>query len=138
MRLRVQSWDCYQFAEYDMVRIVSDQDILIDPRGNQFNIPTGYKLRSYSNGILLLEKNGRYGYMNYIGAWIMDPVLKSGEPFLEGVAVCQNSYGSYGVIDREGNVVIPFAYDYISNISGGTIAAYMKDSGWTVYQKMVK
>lgn len=138
MRLRVQSWDCYQFAEYDMVRIVTDEEILVDPKGNQFNIPTGYKLISYSNGILLLEKNGRYGYMNYLGAWITEPDLISANPFLEGVAVCRNKNGSYGVIDRDGDIIIPFTYDYISNISGGTLAAYGASFGWTIYQKMAK
>ncbi len=138
MRMRVQSWDCYYFAEFDTVKIVTDEDILIRPNGQRFNLPTGYKLISYSDGILLLEKDGEYGYMNYLGNWIRDPELLDAGPFLEGVAVCKNTEGNYGVIDTEGKAVIPFTYKYISNISGGTMVAYSETGGWTVYQKLTK
>ena len=45
---------------------------------------------------------------------------------------------TFGVIDTEGKAIIPFNYDYISNISSGTIAAFSKTTGWTVFQKMSK
>ena len=138
MRLRIQSWDCYYFAEFDTVKIVTDEDVLVRPNGEIFSIPTGYDLVSYSDGVLLLEKDGKYGYMNYLSNWIRDPEMLDGKPFLEGVAVCKNAEGNYGVIDTDGNAVIPFIYKYISNISGGTIAAYSSSSGWTVYQKLTK
>ena len=138
MRVRLQSWDCYYFAEFDTVKVVTDEDILIDPRGQRFNIPTGYDLISYSDGNLLLEKDGLYGYMNYLSSWTRDPELLDAKPFLEGLAVCKNTEGNYGVIDTEGNAVIPFVYEYISNVSGGTIAAYSPYYGWTIYQKMTK
>lgn len=136
MRVRLQSWDCYYFAEYDTVKIVTDEDLLIRPNGEVFTIPTGYKLISYSDGVLLLEKDGKYGYLNYLSNWIRDPELLDAKPFLEGIAVCKNNEGNYGAIDTKGNAVIPFHYSYMSNISGGTILAFSESSGWTVYQKM--
>lgn len=138
MRLRIQSWDCYYFAEFDTVKIVTDDDVLVRPNGDIYQLPTGYTLVSYSDGIILLEKDGKYGYMNYLGNWIRDPELLDASPFVEGVAVCKNEEGNYGVIDTEGKAVIPFIYKYVSNISGGNIAAYSESTGWTVYQKMTK
>jgi len=138
MRVRVVSWDCYQQAQYGIIKVVTDEDVLIDPSGKRFDMPSGYKLVSYSDGILLLEKDGKYGYMSYYGTWVRDPDMDDAKPFLEGVAVCTNVEGKYGVIDTDGNTVIPFTYDYISNISSGTIAAYSQFTGWTIYQKLTK
>ena len=118
--------------------MVTDEDVLVSPTGKRFDIPSGYDLISYSDGILLLEKDGEYGYLNTYGNWIRDPELLDAKPFLEGVAVCKNIEGNYGVIDTNGKAIIPFNYDYISNISSGTIAAFSKTTGWTVFQKMSK
>ncbi len=136
MRLRVQSYDRYYFTDLDSIFIVSDEDVLVDPRGNKFPIPSGYNLISYSDGILLLEKDGLYGYLNTSGVWIRKPDMTDASTFLEGVAVCKNSEGSYGVIDTNGKAVIPFRYDYISDISSGTMLAYSNSSGWKIFQKM--
>ena len=138
MRMRIQSYDCYHFAEFGLKKVVTDEDVLVSPTGKRFDIPSGYTLVSYSDGILLLEKDGEYGYLNTFGNWIRDPELLDAKPFLEGVAVCKNMEGNYGVIDTEGKAIIPFNYDYISNISSGTIAAFSKTTGWTVFQKMSK
>lgn len=136
MRLRAQSYDRYYFTDLDTIFIVSDEDILVDPRGNRFPIPSGYKLISYSDGILLLEKDGLYGYLDTSGVWVRNPDMTDASPFLEGVAVCKNAEGSYGVIGTDGKAVIPFRYDYISNISSGTMLAYSNSSGWKIFQKM--
>lgn len=135
-RMRIQSYDRYYFTELNSVFIVSDEDVLVDPRGNKYHIPTGYRLVSYSDGIMLLEKDGLYGYMNTSGVWIKIPDMQSASPFLEGVAVCTDSNGMYGVIGRNGNVLIPFKYNYISNISSGTLCAFSNSEGWKIYQKM--
>lgn len=138
MRMRIQTWDCYYFAQFDTVKIVTDDDVLVRPNGELFTMPTGYRMISYSDGVILFEKDGKYGYMNYLGNWIRDPELLDAKPFIEGLAVCKNAEGNYGVIDTEGNAVIPFYYSYISNISSGTLVAYSDTSGWTVYQKLTK
>lgn len=135
MRLRIQAYDRYHFTDLDMIRIVSDEDVLVYPNGEKYNIPVGYRLVSYSDGILLLEKDGRYGYLTNTGVWILQPEATDAKPFLEGVAVVQQD-GLYGVINTAGDYVIPRKYDYISNISSGTLAAYSEKDGWEIYQKM--
>ena len=59
-------------------------------------------------------------------------------PFSEGLCVLGYEGGKCGMIDTEGNVVIPFVFDYISDVSGGRIALYESSIGWSVIQKMVK
>lgn len=138
MRVRLQSWDCYHQAQFDQIKVVTDEDILIDPSGKRHELPSGYTLKGYSDGILLLYSDGKYGYMDTYGRWIRDPFMDDARPFLEGVAVCKNAEGNYGLIDTNGNTVIPFNYSYMSDISGGTIAAYSESTGWTVFQKLTK
>lgn len=138
MRVRLMSWDCYHQAQFDQIKIVTDEDILINPNGKRHELPSGYTLKGYSDGIMLLEKDGNYGYMDTYGNWIRDPFMDDARPFIEGVAVCKNEEGNYGLIDTDGNTVIPFNYSYMSDISSGTVAAYSESTGWTVFQKLTK
>ena len=137
MRLRVQSYDRYYFTDLDMVFIVTDEDILVRPDGTKFTIPSGYKLKAYSNGILLLEKDGKFSYYKSNGTWLRETEFTDAATFLEGIAVCALN-GKYGVINNSGKVVVPFEYDYISTVSSGTLTAYNSGEGWTVFQKLSK
>ena len=138
LRIRLVSYDRYQFTEFDMKMIGTDDDILIRPDGSRFYIPSGYTLEAYSDGMLLLSRDGKYGYMDYTGKWVMEMGLLDAAPFLEGVAAMKNSKGKYGMIDTDGNTVIPFRYDYISSASSGIVAAYSEEDGWEIYTKMAK
>ncbi len=136
LRIRLVSYDRYQYIKYDMFMVGTDDDILIRPDGTRFYIPAGYKLEGYSDGMLLLSRNGLYGYMDYKGSWIVEPELKYGGAFVEGVAAVQDKDGTWGMIDTAGNAVIPFKYSYVSNISSGLVAAYSENTGWDLYTKM--
>ncbi len=135
MRIRRQYYDRYIFTEYDQVLIGADEDLLIRPNGEEFYIPSGYDLISYSNGILTLEKDGKYGLMDYTGKWVVQPTLDGAGPFVEGVAAIKQR-GLWGMVDTTGNLVIPPRYSYISNISSSLVAAYNENSGWEIYVKM--
>jgi len=133
MRVRYMQYDYYK--EGEMVR---DIDILIYTNGEKFPIPADYTLKGYNNGVLLLEKDGKYGFMDYTGKWIAQPIYTYAQPFLEGLAVIGFTDGKKAVIDTEGNIVIPFNYSYISNVSCGVITAYSPSEGWTIFNKMSK
>lgn len=133
LRVRKLSYDQFQLEEYKDFRVNIDKDILIFPNGDEFPIPQGYNLKGYSDGILLLEKDGKYGYMNYLGKWIVDPEYTYAGAFHGGVGVIRNSSGKYCAVDTDGNYVLPFNYDYISNRSDGLIATYSERSGWRIY-----
>ena len=137
MRMRVQSYDRFYFTDLKMMFIVTDDDILVRPDGTKFNIPSGYKLKGYSDGILLLEKDGKFGYLTSKNTWLKEGIYTDAKPFLEGVAVCALN-GKYGVINNAGKTIVPFEYDSISNISSGTMVAYKDGEGWSVLQKLAK
>lgn len=132
VRRQVSDWT---FAD----RVAIDEDILIDKTGAEFPVPEGYDILAYSDGVILLEKDGKYGYMNYTGAWIAQPIYDYARPFFEGLAVVGFADGERLVLDTAGEIVIPAGiYTHISDMSSGVMAVYSADSGWNVLYKMAK
>lgn len=99
-----------------------------------FYLPKDFNLVCYSDGVFLLEKGGRYGYLDYTGRWIADPVYREATPFFEGLCAVRREDGKIGVLDTAGGVVVPFEFDEIS-ISGGVIALY-NAGRWFVVHKV--
>ncbi|MBE6598693.1 MAG: WG repeat-containing protein [Ruminococcaceae bacterium] len=137
-RVRYQVIDYYNWESLGNVRVVSDEDKLIRRDGTIFPLPVGYTLKAYSDGMILLERDGRVGFMDYTGGWIAEPVFASATPFVSGLAVLETEDGRFGMIDTEGNIILPFTYDYISQPSSGLISAYREENGWTVFKVMEK
>jgi len=135
-RVRRQKIDNWNWVMYGRVRVVSDVDCLIRPDGSEYKLPLGYDLEGYSDGCILLSKNGVYGFMDYTGAWIAQPMYTDAIPFVNGLGALQTADGRWGMIDTMGNIVLPFAYDAVSQVSGGLIAAYREENGWTVFRIM--
>lgn len=117
--------------------IIEDKDILIDQQGNEFKIPTGCRFEAYSNQRILLSKNGYYGFYATKGAWIADTVYTYATPYYEGLAVVGYKNGKKGVIDLDGNFVIPLSYSDISVCSGGVIVCYYADFGYDIFVKSI-
>ena len=138
VRVRKQLIDNYAYMTYDNIKVISDTDILVNSKGEQFPIPSGYVLKGYSCGMLLLEKDGRYGFMDYTGAWIAEPVYAAATPFVNNLATLTTPDGRVGMIDTEGNIVLAFAYKSITQASSGLVASYHAKDGWTVYKTMSK
>lgn len=135
-RVRRQKIDNWNWAMYGRVRVVSDEDCLIRPDGSEYDLPMGYTLEGYSDGCILLSKNGAYGFMDYTGEWIAQPMYADAIPFVNGLAALKTADGRWGMIDTLGNIVLPFTYDSLSQVSGGLIAAYRAENGWTIFRIM--
>ena len=139
VRVRRQVVDWYGITYIDTLRVAVDEDILIDTSGKEFPVPEGYDIVSYAHGVIQLEKDGKYGYMDYTGRWIAQPIYDCARPFFEGLAVVGFADGTRLMIDTAGNIVIPAGrYTHISDVSSGVIAAYSPTRGWDVYHKMAK
>ena len=133
IRMRVVERLPYKLNIYE-----NDYEVLIDTNGKRSNVvPEGYNLVSYSDGILLVERNGRYGYYHRDGYWVVQPIYTYAAPFIEGLAVLGVN-DKFGVIDTSGNVVIPFHYSSISNASTGIFACYSEAYGWQILAKVSK
>lgn len=117
-------------------RVLSEENALINTKGGLINVPGGYNIVAYSDGMILLERDGRYGYMDHTGRWIVQPELTFAEPFCEGLAAAGYAEGQIGMIDKEGRTVVPMVFDAVSSCSDGVIAAYSAGNGWTVFNKM--
>jgi len=135
-RVRRQTYDYYQLWDYDVKRTEYDDDELIYANGEKFTVAEGYDIQAYSDGMVLLERDGKYGYMDYTGAWAIKPQLEGAKPYIEGLAAVKQN-GKWGMIDTAGNTVIPFKYDNIQNVSSGLIVCH-SDIGWTVFTVMSK
>ncbi|MBQ1848711.1 MAG: WG repeat-containing protein [Clostridia bacterium] len=124
---------------YDIRKtVIEDKDVLINKEGAEFKMPTGYKFESYSNQRIMLSKNGYYGFYATKGAWIADTVYTYATPYYEGLAVVGSRTGKKGVIDLDGNFVIPLSYSHISVCSGGVIVCFSPDYGYDVFVKAAR
>jgi hypothetical protein len=102
----------------------------------EFYIPEDYNVRAYSNGMILLEKDGYFGFMNHLGEWVAQPIYRFAQPFFEGVAVIGLENGKRALIDTRGNLLTRFRYDFISNCTGGIVALFERNEGWTILNKV--
>ncbi len=117
--------------------ISGDFQYLVDDKGERFPMPSGYDLLAYADGVMLLGRDGYYGYYSTEGKWIAQPIFTYARPFAEGLGVLGFSGSKKGIIDREGNLIVPFKYDHISNVSCGTFAVY-DGEGWKLIAKLEK
>lgn len=113
-------------------------EVLLRTDGNLFRIPSGFSVVAYSDGVILLKGQSGYGYMHYSGKWLCTPDYKSALPFNEGLAVVADKNGLYGMIDLNGNTVIPYLFSSLSNSSDGVIVAYDQKFGYFVLNKLAK
>ena len=107
VRVRYQVIDYWNWDANGLVRVVTDEDILLRTDGSRYNMPAGYTLEGYSNGVLTLSKDGAYGFMHARGEWIAQPIYKRATAFVGGI----------GILDHSGNF---FKIINIDNYNNGT------------------
>ena len=83
---------------------------------NRFNNEYSYK-EKYPNGYLV-QKDGRWGYLDRKGREIIRPQFESAWPFHEGLAAVRMN-GRWGYINRRGNLVIRYKFSKPGNFSNG-------------------
>lgn len=92
---------------------------LIDLDGNKVIIPGNWeKTRKYSEGLVQVQKDGKWGYATLEGELVVDCVWDSVSIFSEGMAVVSKNK-MYGYIDTEGNEVIPCQWEYAFDFNSG-------------------
>ena len=85
-------------------RLYLTENRLLSAGGKLISVPGGYRLENYSDGVMLVSKNGLYGYMTPELSWICPAMFDDAHPFYQGLAVV-GSGGRYGMIDTDGNTV---------------------------------
>lgn len=75
---------------------------------------------SYSEGLFKIRKNGKYGFIDTKGNVIIEPTYTYLGEFNENAASAQiEGQNTQGVIDKTGNIIIPFEYQKIFDCSDG-------------------
>ena len=125
----------YERDDEEDGKVVEDMEIIVNEDGKEFPLPEGYSAKAYSDQRILVESKGRYGFYAVKGAWIADSIYSYATPYYEGLAVV-GTLLQRGVIDLDGNFVIPMSYTHISVCSGGIIVCWSAQTGYEVYIKV--
>ena len=72
-----------------------------------------------------LSENRNWGYADFAGQWIVEPIYSKVSPFVGGKAIVQRGV-LCGVIDCEGNVVLQCKYEKLTNFREGKVWAMEK------------
>lgn len=115
-------------AEYDDFGQISNTKMPAPQQ--EYSIPAGYSCTGAENGVLLLNRGGKYGYYLETGRWLTQPEYTEAYAFCGGIAVVKKG-GRYGAVDTEGNLVIPAVFDEISDMDGTGMTVYKRGSGYT-------
>lgn len=82
-----------------------------------------------NNGFILLERNGKYGYMNFDEEILIEPYYEDAGVYVDGVAyaaVNTESGIKYGYIDISGQFIIEPQFDYAEDFHSNGLAVVGK------------
>ncbi len=114
-----------------VVRTVDGRYSLLDREGQSVAVfPEDARyVNGYAEGTAVYQSSSssRYGYLDEDGKRLIEAQYQYAEPFKNGLAIVSMLDESFsgtlsGVIDREGNVVIPFAYSSLYRLGNGWYA----------------
>lgn len=121
--------------QYSRGELISEHETFVNRKGTEFRVPSDYTVAAYHCGRILVQKGEFSGYMTSRGKFICDPIYTYARPFFEGLAVVGEKDGKKGMMDRDGNMVIPMIFDEITDCSGGVICLYDETCGWQILNK---
>lgn len=89
------------------------------PLENKVDNDWKFDVRDFSEGLVAVSKNGKWGYINKAGKIVIDHTYDSAGDFDDGVAVAALTDQGFGLIDKTGKEVVAFSYADISEFSNG-------------------
>ncbi|WP_410514888.1 WG repeat-containing protein [Paenibacillus sp. BR2-3] len=110
-----------------LVKTGSGEFALINPEGRQMHTYSHPFVGSPGDGMLSFQaaENGKYGYLRTDGTIAIQPQFTSALPFSSGRAVINtaDNYGNaYGLIDKQGRMVIPAQYYEVQQLGESRVA----------------
>lgn len=85
---------------------------------------------NFHNGISVIHKNGKYGFINYKGKEVV-PCIYDHAGYLSEGLIAMSKNGKSGFIDKNGKTIIPFNYTDTHKFSEGLAA--VEKNGFTGY-----
>lgn len=73
----------------------------------------------FVDGIQTTERDGLYGFKREDGTVIIEPTYKFVDKFHDNYCIVFQDYGKCGIIDRNGNVIVPVEYEEVNYPTDG-------------------
>lgn len=89
--------------------------LLLDKNGKKYKELDYDDIGEYVDGVMLVLKDGKFGYIDKTGKEVIPLDYTYGEDFKDDVAIVGKDSG-FGVINKKNEIVIPFIYDDIKII----------------------
>lgn len=102
--------------------IIDTNEHFVLPLEYENTTPKGKKYR-YFDGLAMVEKNGKLGYVDTLGNLVIPFYFDDAYEFTEGLA-CVKYKGRWGYIDVKGDVYMPFVFDVASPFEWGRAEVY--------------
>lgn len=102
---------------------------LINSENESISVPHWYSIGRFSDGLCPVQDRNeehRYGYIDKSGELVINYWWTDANNFSEGLAVVMDKDGKYGVIDIQGNVIIPCYHERLQDFHEG-LCGFVKD-----------
>lgn len=99
---------------------------MIDKTGKELFIIPGQDMRNLSEGRAALMVDNKWGYIDTLGKIVIPCRYTECGDFLRGSAVARQS-GKFGIINKNGNEITPFKYDFLNIITSKLLVVFNGD-----------
>ena len=99
------------FAAVQFITNKGIDDQLIDKTGKTLIAVQDLQLRGFSDGLAVVKKDGKWGYVGKSGRFLIEPQFEEAESFSEGLAAVEIDK-KWGYIDPQGAIVIGPTFDF--------------------------
>lgn len=112
IKAQVALWSSLNEVQYPNMSFTSDVEVI------------GH----YQDGVAMVQYQGKYGFINKHGQYLIAPEYEEAHWFSEGYAPVKYQ-GKWSFINSQGEVLTAFIYDYVGIYSLG-LAAVQRDGKW--------
>lgn len=117
-----------------------EKNCYIDTKGKTvINLPVNSWPSDFSDGLAIVEKDDKIGYMDKTGKVVIPFEYTRGDPFYNGIAYVSKD-GKHGLINKKNEEVVPLA-NYgavIISGSGADVTYVLGDNEYDSYGKLIK
>ena len=94
---------------------IKDKWFFVDKTGQVISIESTEKVISFSEGLSRGLKDGKYGFLNNKGEWVIQPTLQGARDFKNGFAGAKLN-GKWGIINKKGEWIVQPSYSHIGDV----------------------
>lgn len=114
----------------DLCGIIDTLGHIILPLEYHDRTPKGMKY-VYYDSLALVEQNGRLGFVDLDGRFVVPLVLEEAYQFSEGLAGVRKD-GHWGYVDTHGDLYLPLIFDIVAPFQWGRADVYFQGKPYTI------